>query len=641
MLKKALALYSVSPPGTSKLSPCYNLSMSRQDYIRRAIIAAGILLILLRQGDAVAQDGASLRATSPNVDIFPTVSLYLSLTDSEGEHIPDLSSRNFVVLEDGKPIHGATVEEQNIGVRQVFILNTTRNMRGRDSLGLTRFDYVRRSLLEWWSRPGSSTIGIDDLSLLTDKGTIVTHTSLAAELAASLTSFEPEYRDEPATFDVLLDAIDFVADPPPRLGMPTHIIFITPLILEPEDFPLTDTIARAKDSGTRIFPILVGPEELLDYPELENLRLLANATGGEIILFSPERGLLSLAERILSQRNLYHLTYSSAANSSGIVQFQIQATDDGLDVISDPRTFSIEVSPPDVTFDLPPEKIVRESEDPNATIEMLAPSTTLLKVLINFPDGHIRPIISSSLIVDDLIVSERHAPPFEEFNWDISEYLETESHVLQVVVEDSLGLQGSTEATTINVEVILPPSGLNTLEPLIGTILPILGVLASVIIVSIVVFGYARQRATSPTASASGIRTPGGGKQRITLRPQRDQLHLEGQLVAETEGIEHVPLVGSDIILGRDSSLSAVHLDDPSVSGLHARLTRLANGEYLIRDQGSSAGTWVNYEPISEDGHILEHGDLIQLGRIMYRFTLTNVPSAKEIRVSVIKRSKP
>lgn len=614
--------------------------MSRQDHIRRAIIATAILFIFLRQGDAVAQTGASLRATSPIVDLFPTVSLYLSLTDSEGEHIPDLSSRNFVVLEDGKPIHGAMVEEQNIGTRQVYILNTTRNMRGRDSLGLTRFDYVRRSLLEWWSRPQSSTIGIDDLSLLTDEGTIVTHTSLAAELAASLTSFEPDYRDEPASFDALLEALDYVSDPPPRNGMPTHIIFITPLILEPEEIPLTDTIARAKDSGTRIFPILVGPEELLDYPELENMRLLANATGGEMIFFNPDQGLLSLAERILSQRTLYYLTYSSSANSSGTVQLQVQATDEGLDVISDPRTFTIEVTAPEVTFILPPEKIVRGSEDPNATADMLTPSNTPLEVLITFPDGHIRPIISSQLIADDEIISERHTPPFEEFNWDISEYLETETHILQIVVEDSLGLQGSTVATTVNVEVILPPSGLNTIEPLIGTILPILGVLASVIIVSIVVFGFVRQRATSSTTTASGIRTPGGGKRRIKLRRHIDQLHVEGLLLAESEGIEHVPLVGSDIILGRDSSLSAVHLNDPSVSGLHARLTRLANGKYLIRDQGSSAGTWVNYESISEDGHILEHGDIIHLGRIKYRFTLTNAPSAKEIRVSVIKKSK-
>jgi hypothetical protein len=223
------------------LCPCYN----------RVIIATTILFIALYQGDVDAQSGASLRTSPPVVDLFPTISLYLSLTDSQGHHIPNLSSRNFVVLEEGQPIHGASIEEQIVGTRQVFIINTSRNMRGRDSLGLTRFDYVRRSLFEWWSLPGSSQIGIDDLSLLTDAGTVLSHTTVAAELAASLSAFQPEYLDMPATIGPLLDALDYVTDPPPRLGMATHIIFITPLILEPEEIPLTDTIARANQTGTR------------------------------------------------------------------------------------------------------------------------------------------------------------------------------------------------------------------------------------------------------------------------------------------------------------------------------------------------------------------------------------------------------
>ncbi len=82
-----------------------------------------------------------------------------------------------------------------------------------------------------------------------------------------------------------------------------------------------------------------------------------------------------------------------------------------------------------------------------------------------------------------------------------------------------------------------------------------------------------------------------------------------------------------------------VHLDDPSVSGLHARIIRLANGDYIIKDQGSTAGTWVNYSLISDDGHILMHGDIISLGRVQYRFTLTNQPDAREIKISDFTRT--
>jgi pSer/pThr/pTyr-binding forkhead associated (FHA) protein len=109
---------------------------------------------------------------------------------------------------------------------------------------------------------------------------------------------------------------------------------------------------------------------------------------------------------------------------------------------------------------------------------------------------------------------------------------------------------------------------------------------------------------------------------------------VEAKLESVSPEVPSFHLVGTDIILGRDAALSAVHLDDPSVSGLHSRLTRLANGDYLIRDQDSIAGTWVNYTPVPDHGTVLHHGDLIHVGRIEYRFVLAHPPRAKEIRVS-------
>ena len=41
-----------------------------------------------------------------------------------------------------------------------------------------------------------------------------------------------------------------------------------------------------------------------------------------------------------------------------------------------------------------------------------------------------------------------------------------------------------------------------------------------------------------------------------------------------------------------------------------------------MADAGSVAGVWVNYTPISQSGARLEHGDLVHIGRIGFRFTL-------------------
>jgi pSer/pThr/pTyr-binding forkhead associated (FHA) protein len=70
------------------------------------------------------------------------------------------------------------------------------------------------------------------------------------------------------------------------------------------------------------------------------------------------------------------------------------------------------------------------------------------------------------------------------------------------------------------------------------------------------------------------------------------------------------------------------------VSGLHAQITRVAGGGYLIRDQGSVAGTWVNYEPVPAAGRSLEHGDLIHVGRVGLRFRLAAAPEPRRVRVT-------
>jgi predicted component of type VI protein secretion system len=81
-----------------------------------------------------------------------------------------------------------------------------------------------------------------------------------------------------------------------------------------------------------------------------------------------------------------------------------------------------------------------------------------------------------------------------------------------------------------------------------------------------------------------------------------------------------IPLEGFTI--GSDPALSGLVLDDASVEKLHARLARQEDGSYRLADAGSVAGVWVNYTPVSQSGARLEHGDLVHIGRIGFRFTL-------------------
>jgi hypothetical protein len=617
-------------------STCYNDRMIRPAKIRWPLVALLILGIWISHSWVSAQAGILVRVSNPNTELFPTISMSLSVIDESGRHVPNLSPQNFTVIEDSEAIQVSAAEEKTVGLQQIFILNTTRGLRGRDALGLTRYDYVRSALIEWWGNEEAAVVGMDDLNLMTVDGNLVMHSSSAAQLASTLNSYEPGFEEELASYDLLLEALELSADPVTRGEKPSIIFFITPLITEPQEFPLANSIAWAKENGVTIYPILVGPEELVDYPQVDTLELLAETTGGELIFFDDNLGLNSLADRILTRRNLYEIRYSSKVNSSGSHNLQVRITSDTLDVISDPTSFPINISTPEVIFIQPPDRIVRESEDPAQALETISPTSTAFQILVMFPDGYPRDIMSSQFIVDDQLISTHTAPPFEFFEWDLSGYTETGTHEVKAMVEDSLGLQASTAAFPILVEVITPPRGIASLNPNIMTILTILGVAALSIFSGVSVVTILRRRRLRTSSTSPETRAKSDQRKSIHLFRKIDRTLIEATLEPVAGVTFPISLIGTDLILGRDASISAAHIDDPSVSALHARIIRLASGDYTIRDQGSVAGTWVNYQPVPERGKILRHGDLIHLGRVALRFQSSNPPPEGRFHVKSV-----
>lgn len=82
-----------------------------------------------------------------------------------------------------------------------------------------------------------------------------------------------------------------------------------------------------------------------------------------------------------------------------------------------------------------------------------------------------------------------------------------------------------------------------------------------------------------------------------------------------------ISITTDEITFGADPQRATLVLADPSVEALHARMLRGEGGAFSLIDEGSVAGTWINYLPVSEPGTILEQGDLIHLGRVCFRFT--------------------
>src|SRR4051812_10872313 len=77
-----------------------------------------------------------------------------------------------------------------------------------------------------------------------------------------------------------------------------------------------------------------------------------------------------------------------------------------------------------------------------------------------------------------------------------------------------------------------------------------------------------------------------------------------------------IELEGKDIVIGRASSAD-LQLDSDSVSRTHAIISRTSRG-FIVRDQESTNGTFVNDQPVRE--RALKDGDQIRIGRAMLKF---------------------
>ena len=602
---------------------------------RRLLIL--LLLTLLTAGlipSALAQTDISLLLSELNIESFPRISFFAQVTDDSGHRIPGLTSDNFRILEEDAEASDIVVGETTVGSRIVFALNTNFGLRIRDSLGDSRFDIARQALLDWWRLPEFNRVGVDDLSLIVLEGTLQSHSRAAADLATALDHHQPTFPDGETGYELLFQVLDFTADRPPNAGMPNYLVFFTALEKPSPDIPVMNIITRARSNETAIFPVLLGEEDMLDLPEAEIMNQIAEETGGQLIQFSNDEGLERLIDLIISQQTQYFLNYTSQMIDSGPHEVRVQLNIDDTEAVSAVQNFVLEIQPPEITLLQPPREIFRGSDDLSTQLEEIQPTSIELEFAKSFPDGFPRELTLSQLLVDGVVVSQSEAPPYERLVWDLRPLLQSEEHTIQVFVVDSFGLESASDIHRVQLDVELPPRGLVAFRPALGSLLLTLGVLLIGTIIAAVLLTYSRRPLRTTEAESQG--TSVIARRRTALRrelpdePAEAFLHSMGPYTTTGESI---PLIGTDIFIGSDPSLTAVPLEDPSVDRMHARLIRQVDGDYLLKDQGSIAGTWVNYEEIPNEGLLLTDGDHIHFGRAFFQFKRLNAPRRRIIHV--------
>lgn len=614
---------------------------------RKAAIVLALLFLTALASPVFAATQAVVAVFDLDTAGFPEVSAWVQAWNGQGQFIGGLRAEDVAVKEDGQPRPVVQWREERPGAQVVVAIEPGRALGVRDALGVSRYEYIYNQVRSW---ADSEQEAIYDISLYAADGVEAAHLADFAPFVQALDAYQPQTTAQEVGLKALAEGLRLASDPTPRPGMGRVVLWITPLPSEDAVANLGQYLALAQQSRVRVNVWLVGAPEIAETPQAKAIREFAEATLGQMVVFSSEETLPVLHDLFEPLTRVYRLTYSSAAFQGQRHTVEVTLHTPEGDFAAEAVSFDFALQPPAPVILNPPEQIVRTLPAGETDPARRQPTTQVVQVGVAFPDEHPRDLARVTLLVDGQPEDVRNAPPYDTLSWDLTPYLHSGAHTLQVEAEDVYGLIGRSQPVTVQVSVPRPQSSLASAFSLYRTPLTI-GVvaLAGVVLLFVLVVGGRRRvkpaavdLAVAPEASPAGRShsVRGWWAQRLSRRKAtRDAAPLAylvplpaaQPVVEDPQEISREPLVirAADIALGSDPAQADIVIDDPSVEASHARLWRTDEGAFFIADQRSTAGTWLNYAPVSPEGARLQDGDLIHLGRAGFRFRLDLKDEAK------------
>ena len=625
----------------------------------RYFLAAVFLIVSLATVSmpALAQqnNAGNLIAYQPDLSQFPVIGFYFGAYDVNGDFIEDLAPQDVQLLENGHTVKINELVKVQPGVQSTVAIIPSSIMESRLSNDTTAYGYIRDSLIQWMSTQPAGTP--DDYSLSVPGGIQAIREKDPAAWIQALQSYEPDFKAVQVNLSSLTQAIDLGTDPNPNPYMKRSVLLITALPSADLLNSIPNLTDRAMQLGIQISVWLVAPPNDTTVQQTAGpLRDMAQRTGGTFFTFTGSEALPDYNQDLNSLRYLYHVSFNSMARESGKQQLSIHIGRPGLEIGGKPLDYDLSITPPNPIFLAPPAQVKRVLLPAQGGImekPLYDTNEVLLKVLIEFPDGHPRQIKSTRLFVDGEQLVENMSPPFDQFRWDLNGYQESGAHILRIEVEDMLGATSSSADIPVDV-VVEQPSGFSLARFLSfsgpAPVIVIALLVAGAVLMIVLLVPRIRTRFGRLSPQKSQIeRDPLTQPVRIhqervsaatpspTVPRSLTGLSAPARLLRLSEGGHPLPssailLNRREITLGSDVSQATCLVEDPSVSPLHARLL-YADGAFMIMDNQSVAGTWINYTPVSTLGVQLEHGDMIHIGRVAFRFELSIPPEQKKPRV--------
>lgn len=603
---------------------------------------------------AYAQSEQTLPLSNPDTSAYPAVTFQFWPIDANGKFIGDLTTEQVHVLENDREVKVDALDLLEPGMHMIVAVNEGPTL-ANSYAGKPRMERIRDELTAWIKSESITTL--DDFSLVNNTDVLQNLLSRPADWLQAITDYAPELRKATPSTNSLAQAAALVQGLPAADHKSRAILYITPLPDKTELASLQEQAAAITAANTRLFIWLIGPQTYSSEAAAKTLQQMAENGGGSFFIYSGAETLPDLNDYFNPLSHEYQVTYQTAIQKSGTLTLQVKIDQKSYQASSKVLSFDLKAEAPNPIFFSPPAEITLNwTRVGQKKTWQVTPDLYTVKYMLEFPDGHQRAIKNARLFVDGALAAETTAEPFDELKWDLSKYSKTQTHEIQIFVEDVAGFSASTIKTPVLVTVTPKPQ--TVLQKFFeGLNLVTLGIVVFLILMGVGLLLYFRK---------NFLKRQGLLQQRKTLEndPVRQPVFLDEAEYAVPAGKDTPPdwpklpggakaparllalpgegsqrlthkayaLSLQETIFGSDPVRCDIVLAGPTISPVHAKIFTDAAKHFYVADSGSAAGTWMNYAPVSRQGIRLEHGDLINIGAFAFRFEEIN-PEGRPIQV--------
>ncbi len=592
-------------------------SHNEKHFARFVHILALLLLILsfIPSIGVIAADTLDVRIHSVNStpvegQALYDVNVFLSVLNGAGDPLKDLTQENFKIIEDSQPVELQGLSRvNNENVNYILVIDTSGSMSG------SAMRDARTAASDFVSRMGE-TNKVSVITFNNDINTVVDFSTNHEKTKEEILKIEAKSDSGTILYDAAYKAIELVSLQPESRAA---VILLTDgkdvnSIGKPYSFHTAeDVINIAKSAGVPVYGIGVG--QAVDQNVMKRISTMS---GGYALYTSNSSKIDDLFSRIQELLNSeYQLTYQSKKGAgSHFLSLEVSVNSDKGIVAYE---FSLPVLPTTITF---------TSIGDNDSISGLTKISA--KILTQGA-----PIARVGFSVDGTSIGEDYSEPYEvDWNTGINESREAK---IEAVAIGNDGTELARTSVTVNIVPPTPePGEESTLVN--GTLVAgektenegaksslstnsIIGIVAGVVIIGgLIAFLILRRKKKGIVEDEDfAIRSN---------EPMEDKTIDEISFIPQTYGTLQVEQSDDSMMVGQILTISklpaeigrdAAHSDilfssqDKAVSRRHAVLES-QDKDIIVKDNGSTYGTFVDDNPVSPEGTIIRSGSRIRLG---------------------------